>query len=184
MANSRNSRLVSIVLSSREGDLCGGNVIARQDSNSPSNLDDRVRKLKHYNFIVGKCLRAVSFLPTKSNSKQMNRFTGQSWNDLCGTPSNNRKRRWPAMTTAIKKQLRAFVLGFLVFSLGAAGCGTLTGATLGGATGAAIGAGTHSNVGRSAAIGAGVGGTGGALYDVYNYGRYSRRNDRDRDWRD
>jgi hypothetical protein len=36
----------------------------------------------------------------------------------------------------------------------------LTGATLGGAAGAGIGAATHSNVGRSAAIGAGVGGAG------------------------
>ena len=44
---------------------------------------------------------------------------------------------------------------------------TLTGATVGGAGGAGIGAATHSNVGKSAAIGAGVGGTAGALYDVF-----------------
>jgi hypothetical protein len=56
-------------------------------------------------------------------------------------------------------------LSLLVFGVSA--CGTLTGATLGGAAGAGIGAATHSNVGRSAAIGAGVGGTAGALYDVF-----------------
>ena len=46
---------------------------------------------------------------------------------------------------------------------------------LGGAAGAGIGAGTHSNVGRSAAIGAGVGGTAGALYDIFGCCRSSNR---------
>jgi hypothetical protein len=37
------------------------------------------------------------------------------------------------------------------------------------------GAATHSNVGRSAAIGAGVGGTAGALYDIFGCcRRYNR----------
>jgi osmotically inducible lipoprotein OsmB len=76
------------------------------------------------------------------------------------------------MITALKKQLFALVLGSSL--LGIAGCGTLTGATLGGAAGAGIGAATHSNVGKSAAIGAGVGGTAGALYDVYSYSRRDR----------
>ena len=70
--------------------------------------------------------------------------------------------------------LRACCFAILLV-FGVAGCGTLTGATVGGAAGAGIGAATHSNVGRSAAIGAGVGGTAGALYDVYNYGSYRRR---------
>ena len=60
----------------------------------------------------------------------------------------------------------------LVLVFGAAGCATLTGATLGGAAGAGIGAATHSNIGKSAAIGAGVGGTAGALYDIYGYSRH------------
>jgi tetrahydromethanopterin S-methyltransferase subunit E len=41
--------------------------------------------------------------------------------------------------------------------------------------GAGIGAATHSNVGRSAAIGAGVGGTAGALYDIFGCCRSSNR---------
>jgi hypothetical protein len=73
------------------------------------------------------------------------------------------------------KRVRAAVLGVSLVTLG--GCGTLTGATLGGAAGAGIGAATHSNVGRSAAIGAGVGGTAGALYDVFGC---CRSYDRDR----
>jgi len=72
----------------------------------------------------------------------------------------------------------AWVFGLSLLALGAAGCATLTGATLGGAAGAGIGAATHSNIGRSAAIGAGVGGTLGLLYDVFNYSSHS---DWDRD---
>jgi hypothetical protein len=82
------------------------------------------------------------------------------------------------MIIGLKKQVTGSVLGVSLLFFGAVGCGTLTGATVGGAAGAGIGAATHSNVGRSAAIGAGVGGTGGALYDLYNY---SRRDDRYRD---
>ena len=72
------------------------------------------------------------------------------------------------MTRIKKNQFVPAVFGLLL-ALIVAGCGTLTGATLGGAAGAGIGAATHSNIGRSAAIGAGVGGTAGALYDVYGY---------------
>ncbi len=64
------------------------------------------------------------------------------------------------------RQMRAWYLGISLLSFVVGGCGTLTGATVGGAAGAGIGAATHSNVGKSAAIGAGVGGTAGALYDV------------------
>ena len=71
------------------------------------------------------------------------------------------------MTTGGTTKLRGPIFGLSLLVLGASGCGTLTGATLGGAAGAGIGAATHSNVGRSAAIGAGVGGTAGALYDVF-----------------
>jgi hypothetical protein len=59
------------------------------------------------------------------------------------------------------------ICAFCLLALTTSGCGTLTGATVGGAAGAGIGAATHSNVGRSAAIGAGVGGTAGALYDIF-----------------
>lgn len=62
---------------------------------------------------------------------------------------------------------RGWYLGLLLLMVVASGCATLTGATVGGAAGAGIGAATHSNVGKSAAIGAGVGGTAGALYDVF-----------------
>lgn len=79
-----------------------------------------------------------------------------------------------------KNQLMPALLGLLLVSA-AAGCGTLTGATLGGAAGAGIGAATHSNIGRSAAIGAGVGGTAGALYDIFNYNRRNRNYDYDYD---
>lgn len=68
--------------------------------------------------------------------------------------------------TAIRQLITPF-FGVFLLALGASSCGTLTGATLGGAAGAGIGAATNSNVGRSAAIGAGVGGTAGALYDVF-----------------
>ena len=70
------------------------------------------------------------------------------------------------MSTGFVRRLRP-IFGLSVLILTAGGCGTLTGATVGGAAGAGIGAATHSNVGRSAAIGAGVGGTAGALYDVF-----------------
>ena len=83
------------------------------------------------------------------------------------------------MTNVTKKQIMPALFGLLLVS-GVAGCGTLTGATLGGAAGAGIGAATHSNIGRSAAIGAGVGGAAGALYDIYSYSRRSR----DRDYYD
>lgn len=79
----------------------------------------------------------------------------------------------------ISVKTKQFLPALLVLLLLAApGCATLTGATLGGAAGAGIGAATHSNIGRSAAIGAGVGGTAGALYDIYSY----NRNHRDRDY--
>jgi hypothetical protein len=85
------------------------------------------------------------------------------------------------MTNVKKKQFMPALFGLMLASA-AAGCGTLTGATLGGAAGAGIGAATHSNIGRSAAIGAGVGGTAGALYDIYSYSRHNR--DRDYDYDD
>ena len=75
------------------------------------------------------------------------------------------------------QNVRAWFLGVSLLSLVAGGCGTLTGATLGGATGAGIGAATHSNVGRSAAIGAGVGGTAGALYDIFGCCRHDHYRD-------
>jgi hypothetical protein len=79
------------------------------------------------------------------------------------------------MAMDFNKHIRAAILGVSLVALSAGGCGTLTGATLGGAAGAGIGAATHSNVGRSAAIGAGVGGTAGALYDVFGCcRRYNR----------
>jgi hypothetical protein len=65
------------------------------------------------------------------------------------------------------KPVNMLIYGLCFFALANAGCGTLTGATLGGAAGAGIGAATDSNIGRSAAIGAGVGGTAGALYDIF-----------------
>ena len=80
--------------------------------------------------------------------------------------------------TNVKKKIMSAFFGLSLVS-GVAGCGTLTGATLGGAAGAGIGAATHSNIGRSAAIGAGVGGTAGALYDLSTY---SSRRYRDRDY--
>jgi hypothetical protein len=79
------------------------------------------------------------------------------------------------MITDFSKRINASILGGLLFALTATGCGTLTGATLGGAAGAGIGAATHSNVGRAAAIGAGVGGTAGAIYDLAGYHRSSNR---------
>jgi hypothetical protein len=75
------------------------------------------------------------------------------------------------MSSVKKKQIMPALLGLLLVS-GGAGCATLTGATLGGAAGAGIGAAPHSNIGRSAAIG--VGGTAGAIYDIYSSGRRSR----------
>jgi hypothetical protein len=77
------------------------------------------------------------------------------------------------MTRILKNQVRSMLLGLLLVP-GLSGCATLTGATLGGAAGAGIGAATGSNVGRSAAIGAGVGGTAGAIYDIYDYNRHIR----------
>jgi hypothetical protein len=88
------------------------------------------------------------------------------------------------MTKVFGKAINAWVFALWLSVVAVTGCGTLTGATLGGAAGAGIGAATHSNVGRSAAIGAGVGGTAGALYDVFGCcSRYSR-SDRDRDYYD
>jgi YmgG-like glycine-zipper protein len=84
------------------------------------------------------------------------------------------------MTTLLQNRIIPSFLGLLLLVWAASGCGTLTGATLGGAAGAGIGAATHSNVGRSAAIGAGVGGTAGAIYDLYGYSRHNR----DRDYYD
>lgn len=68
---------------------------------------------------------------------------------------------------SLHKPISTSIFGLMIMILSIGGCGTLTGATLGGAAGAGIGAATHSNVGKSAAIGAGVGGTAGALYDVF-----------------
>jgi hypothetical protein len=70
------------------------------------------------------------------------------------------------MTTDFGKRINASIFGVSLLALTVSGCGTLTGATLGGAAGAGIGAATHSNVGRAAAIGAGIGGTAGAIYDI------------------
>jgi hypothetical protein len=82
------------------------------------------------------------------------------------------------MTRGLEKGIAVPVLGLLLLGLSSLGCGTITGAALGGATGAGIGAATHHRMGKSAAIGAGVGGAAGALYDIY---RYTRRNDLYRD---
>jgi osmotically inducible lipoprotein OsmB len=76
------------------------------------------------------------------------------------------------MITDFSKRISASIFGVLLLAL--SGCGTLTGATLGGAAGAGIGAATHSNVGRAAAIGAGIGGTAGAIYDIAGYHRHNR----------
>jgi hypothetical protein len=84
------------------------------------------------------------------------------------------------MNTDFRKRINASIFGILLVALTVSGCGTLTGATLGGAAGAGIGAATHSNVGRAAAIGAGVGGTAGAIYDIAGAHRHSR----DRDYYD
>ena len=87
------------------------------------------------------------------------------------------------MIKTIKIRISGLLVGTLLALLGAAGCGTLTGAAVGGAAGAGIGAATDSNIGRSAAIGAGVGGTLGAGYDIYNWRRDRNRSDyRDRDY--
>lgn len=80
------------------------------------------------------------------------------------------------MTTDFGKRINASIFGVSLLALTVSGCGTLTGATLGGAAGAGIGAATHSNVGRAAAIGAGIGGTAGAIYDIAGCcRRYDRR---------
>lgn len=80
------------------------------------------------------------------------------------------------MITDFSKHMNASIFGILLSALTITGCGTLTGATLGGAAGAGIGAATHSNVGRAAAIGAGIGGTAGAIYDIAGCcRRYDRR---------
>jgi hypothetical protein len=81
------------------------------------------------------------------------------------------------MMRMINKRIILGFFGLLLLGSVAGGCGTLAGATLGGAAGAGIGAGTDSNIGRSAAIGAGVGGTLGLLYDSYSYGRGNRYRD-------
>jgi hypothetical protein len=75
------------------------------------------------------------------------------------------------MKQSIKRWFQPLIGGGLMLAL-IAGCVTLSCATLGGAAGAGIGAATHSNVGRSAAIGAGVGGTAGALYDIFGCCRH------------
>jgi hypothetical protein len=77
--------------------------------------------------------------------------------------------------TDLFKCITTSICGLCLLALAIGGCGTLTGATVGGAAGAGIGAATHSNVGRSAAIGAGVGGTAGALYDMFGCCRSSNR---------
>jgi outer membrane lipoprotein SlyB len=77
------------------------------------------------------------------------------------------------MKADLKKMLAVPAFGLSLLGLTISGCGTITGAALGGATGAGIGAATHHRVERSAAIGAGVGGTMGALYDIYSYSRRS-----------
>jgi hypothetical protein len=82
-----------------------------------------------------------------------------------------------------RRQVANSIGGFLLLVLGAAGCGTLTGAAVGGAAGAGVGAARDSNVGRSAAIGAGVGGALGAGYDLYRW-RGDRDYDRDYRYRD
>ena len=75
------------------------------------------------------------------------------------------------MKAELKNKLAIPAFALSLLGLTVTGCGTITGAALGGATGAGIGAATHHRVGRSAAIGAGVGGTMGALYDIYSYSR-------------
>ena len=78
--------------------------------------------------------------------------------------------------TQFIKRINVSICSLCLVALASGGCGTLTGATIGGAAGAGIGAATHSNVGRSAAIGAGVGGTAGALYDIFGCCRSYNRN--------
>ena len=80
------------------------------------------------------------------------------------------------MIADFNKRISASIFGVSLLALAVGGCGTLTGAAVGGAAGAGIGAATHSNVGRSAAIGAGVGGTAGALYDIFGCCRRSDYN--------
>jgi hypothetical protein len=78
--------------------------------------------------------------------------------------------------TQFAKRTNISICALCLLAVAIGGCGTLTGATVGGAAGAGIGAATHSNVGRSAAIGAGVGGTAGALYDIFGCcSGYTRR---------
>ena len=82
------------------------------------------------------------------------------------------------------KRVNVWIVGIWLSTVVLGGCGTLTGATLGGAAGAGIGAATDSNIGRSAAIGAGVGGTAGALYDIFGCCSGYSRDHRDRDYYD
>ena len=65
--------------------------------------------------------------------------------------------------TDLFKCINTSICGLCLLAIAIGGCGTLIGATVGGAAGAGIGAAKHFNVGRSAAIGAGVGSTAGAL---------------------
>ncbi len=76
------------------------------------------------------------------------------------------------MTTGLKNHVNAAIFGLLLLALAVSSCGTLTGATVGGAAGAGVGAATHHNIGKDAAIGAGVGGAAGALYDLFGCCRY------------
>ena len=85
------------------------------------------------------------------------------------------------MTNVKKKQFMPALFGLMLASA-AAGCGTLTEATLNGTAGTNIGATTHSNIDKSATIDAKIGGTAGALYDIYSYSRHNR--DRDYDYDD
>lgn len=88
------------------------------------------------------------------------------------------------MISTFSQRINAWIFAVIFLVLAVAGCGTLTGATLGGAAGAGIGAATDSNIGRSAAIGAGVGGTAGALYDIFGCCGRESRSSRDRDYYD
>jgi len=83
------------------------------------------------------------------------------------------------MKRPMNKLARSALGGWMLLALVYSGCGTLTGAAVGGGAGAGIGAATHSNIGRSAAIGAGVGGTAGALYDIFGCCRHDHYRDYD-----
>ena len=82
------------------------------------------------------------------------------------------------MATRLKRELGIWLFGLSLMTLGVAGCGTLTGATVGGAADAKISTTTGSNIGKNTTIRTGIDSTAGAVYDIYNYNRRDRFDDR------